>query len=57
MYIGKYLLMEKMAFLLMPNIYLHEAQISWKDIFSVSCHGISLNIKIFITMKKKVVEK
>ena len=33
----KYLLMEKMAFLSMPNIFCNEAHISWSDIcFSVT---------------------
>ena len=45
--IGKYFLMEKMAFLSMPYICFHEAQISWNDIFSVSYKGISLTLLTF----------
>ena len=39
--LGKYFLIEIMAFLLMPNICFHDAQISWNNIFSVSSHSSS----------------
>ena len=56
--IDKHFLMEKMAFLLMPNICFHEAEISWINIFSGNTQRdlIFFDFKnILATSKKDVV--
>ena len=54
---GKYFLMQKMAFLLMPNICFYDAQIFYNNIFSISSGNSFDCNKILITMKKDVVLK
>ena len=51
--VGKYFLMVKMAFLLIPNICFHGTEISWKEFFSAVSQGISLT-NILITMMKDI---
>ena len=45
--IGKHFLIEKMAFLAMPNICFQDTQISWNNIFSVSSKAIPLTLITF----------
>ena len=45
--VGKYIWVEKMAFMSMPSLYFHEAQISLNDNFSVIFQGIFLSLITF----------
>ena len=51
--IGKYFLMEKMAFLSMTNIFFLEAEIHWNDNSSVNPQGVSLTLKNILTIMNR----
>ena len=53
--IGKYISVEKMAFLSMPNICFHEAQISWTIFLSQFPGNFFDYNNILFTMKKDAV--